>query len=98
VSLDVLLVITHEKSDSIAVPLLDALKRKGVTTGVFVTGNGARVLAGSELQASLNGVAQAVACMDSWRHCYPEQDCPVTEGSQTDHSDMIGNAGKVLCL
>jgi len=96
--LDVVLVITNEKSGSLAAPLLAALKRKALETGVFITGNGARALVDADLQSALTGVGRVVACSDSWRHCYKTEECPVTQGSQTDHSEMIGDARKVICL
>ena len=46
---------------------------------------------------ALGDIKEAVACADSWKTSY-QFDCPVTSGSQTDHSRMIGEAQHVVSL
>jgi len=41
--------------------------------------------------AALACARESIACAESWSD-WSEAGCPVTEGSQTDHSRLIGQA------
>lgn len=95
---DVLLVITSRDSGKIVMPLLHALKRKSVSTAVFITGNGAQILNDSDAVKTLKQWPEVVVCSESWQQSGGGETCPVTLGSQTDHSRLMGIASRVVSL
>ncbi len=94
-----MLLITVNRPDSRSVlkNLLQACSRKACAVCVFFTGQGVRSLEDREVLAALDEAAEAVACAESWKESF-EGDCPVTSGSQTDHSRLIGEAVQVVSL
>ena len=66
--------------------------------GIFFTGDGVRTLCDPEVVACTDGAAESVVCEHSWSQAMKSQPCPLTLGSQTDHSRMLGSASRVVSL
>ena len=95
---DLLLVLSTTKAKAIATGLLSAAERKQLDVAVFLTGEGAALAAKSELGDLFANVASAVVCTESWQACEATCECGIEQGSQTNHSRMVGSAGKVISL
>ena len=96
--MNLLFVVAHGDSGAYLRGLSDACRRKGVTYSVFFTGDGVRALSGSEVVTSGSGAVESVVCEHSWNQTMPDHACPLTLGSQTDHSRLLGNADRVVSL
>ena len=92
-----LITVTRPDSNSVLKNLLQACSRKASAVCVFFTGQGVHTLADGGVLAAVDEAAEAVACAESWKEFF-EHDCPVTSGSQTDHSRLIGEAQQVVSL
>ena len=97
VSLMLLITITQPNGEFILRNLLQACARKACEVCVFFTGQGVHLLEDEGVLTALAEAAEAVACAESWKESF-QHDCPVTSGSQTDHSRLIGEAQHVLSL
>lgn len=75
-----------------------ACRRRGIDWGCFFTGAGVGVLLSEGMSEVLQCARKAVACEHSWERFGGAGACPVELGSQTDHSAMIAEAGKVVSL
>ncbi len=97
--MDVLITVSNAASTSLLSPLLRACVRRGCRWQVFLTHQGVQVLQDSDVRGVLQvHKDNAVACHDSWQRYGDNTDCPVTLGSQTNHSEMAGRAGRVVSL
>ena len=96
-SLMLLITVTRPNSEPILRNLLQACGRKACEVCVFFTGQGVHSLEDEGVLTALAEAAEAVACAESWKESF-QHDCPVTSGSQTDHSRLIGEAQHVLSL
>jgi len=97
--MDLLITVSNAASGNILSPLIKACIRRGCTWQVFLTHEGVKVLNSKEIIALLrsdNG--KAVVCHDSWQKNGFDGDCPVTLGSQTNHSEMAGLAERIISL
>ena len=92
-----LITVTRPDSENILKNMLEACSRKACVVSVFFTGRGVHSLADHDVLTALSKAAEAVACADSWKEIF-EHDCPVSSGSQTDHSRLIGEAAQVVSL
>lgn len=97
--MDLLITVSTAASGDILGPLLNACIRRGCTWQVFLTHEGVRVLDAPDINALLQSHKNnAIACHDSWQQFGTEDECPVTAGSQTNHSEMAGRATRVVSL
>lgn len=97
--MDLMITVSTARSSNILEPLLRACVRCGCSWKVFLTHKGVEVLNVPGIAEIL--VAQkdnAIACHDSWQRYGASDHCPVTEGSQTNHSEMAGSAVRVISL
>ena len=92
-----LITVTRPDSENILKNILQACSRKACAVSVFFTGRGVHSLADHDVLTALSEAVEAVACADSWKEIF-EHDCPVSSGSQTDHSRLIGEAAQVVSL
>lgn len=78
-----------------------ALARNSEPFSIFFTGKGVQALAGEALAGDwLDQIpedSEAVACTESWTQ-FSSEACPVTEGSQTDHSRLAAQATHLVSL
>lgn len=101
------LLITVSKSSSVEIlgPLLRACVRRRCSWQVFLTHEGVKVLENADVAEILESHSKnkgdnncAIVCHDSWQQYGSGGDCPVTAGSQTNHSEMAGAATRVVSL
>jgi hypothetical protein len=97
--MELLITISNQKCDQLLEPLLQACRRRSCNLEVFLTHEGVQVLNNPSIVKLLQETnTPAVTCHDSWvRHC-EHADCPVTLGSQTNHSEMMARAERVISL
>lgn len=95
---NLLIVISRSTSISALIGFCGACERRNQPYNCFVTGDGVRVLRNPEVSSMLRASKHAVVCEYSWSRLFPHEAPPIEEGSQTDHSAMIGEADKVLSL
>lgn len=97
--MDLLFTISTESAATLLEPLLRACTRSETTCQVFLTHEGVRVLESSALASVLQAKGEdVVACHDSWQRYGRGDTCVVTLGSQTNHSEMAGNAMRIISL
>ena len=77
-----LITVTRPDSEKILRNMLHACSRKACAVSVFFTGRGVHSLANQDVLTALAETSE----------------CPVTSGSQTDHSRLIGEAAQVVSL
>lgn len=97
-NIDLLIVVTTEAAAPYLLPLIAAAKRADVSLAVFLTNDGVKLAAEKALGQQLTKLDKAVMCAESWTSYMPNETSPVTSGSQTDHSQLIGSAGVVISL
>jgi len=97
-NLNILLVVSSSRCAHVFIPLLQALKRKKVSVAVFLTGSGAHLLNDQHVVDLIEHSKEAVVCSESWQQHSTEKKCPVSLGSQTDHSRLVGEASRVISL
>lgn len=93
-----LFVIANSKCKSALIGLIGACERKDQAFLCFFTGDGVTLLDDAELQTGLAGAERAVVCEFSWEQFAPDRQPPIEQGSQTDHSSMVGTASHVVSL
>ncbi len=98
--MSLLFIVTHPASGAYLAGLGAACIRQQVDFMLFFTGDGVITLHRNQecLENILNHAEEAVACEFSWQQKMTDQVCPITQGSQTDHSRMLGLAEKVVSL
>lgn len=97
--MDLLITVSTKASAAILVPLLRACVRRDCHWQVFLTHEGVQVLQVPEVIETLQmKQGSAIACHDSWQKYGTQDDCPVTAGSQTNHSQMAARAARLLSL
>lgn len=97
--MDLLITVSNARSREILQPLLQACVRRGCSWQVFLTHKGVDVLNVTEVAELLqSNVDNVVVCHDSWERYGSDSECPVTIGSQTNHSEMAGLAARVVSL
>lgn len=94
----VLFVVAHPGAAAAFTGLAGACARADVAYDCFFTGEGVRLLDDPAVEAAAQAAARAVVCEYSWARWTPGREPPVEQGSQTDHSAMVGEAGQVVSL
>ncbi len=94
--MDLLLVVSTPLCAPVLVPLAQACRRRGIRWGCFFTHDGVKLLADPALTELMPPADLAVACEYSWHRFMGSQRCPVTLGSQTNHSAMVAGAARVV--
>lgn len=92
------IIVAHPAAAPILVPLAGACSRRGTTWSVFFTGGGVEVLSSEAVRQAISGAREAVVCHDSWTRSMPGSECLVRLGSQTNNSEMVGKAARVISL
>jgi len=93
-----LIVISAPTPAVVLVGIAGACQRKDLSYSCFVTGAGVQSLREPDVVNALKGAARSVVCEYSWSRYFPDLTAPIEEGSQTDHSAMIGEANRVISL
>lgn len=96
--MELMLVISTPESRPLVAGLAAACLRRGIEWGCFLTNDGVRSLEDPELATLLKQAPEAVVCEASWERFMGEAACPLTLGSQTQHSEMLGRTRRVLSL
>jgi len=65
---------------------------------MFLTNDAVTLALESRLQAAVHTAERIVVCESSWEQFVAEQDCPFEKGSQTNNSEMISFAKRVVSL
>ncbi|WP_127474997.1 hypothetical protein [Sulfurivermis fontis] len=96
--MDLLIDVSTPDAAPVLVPLLQALHRRGSEWAIFFTNDGVKALSDPQLAGLLHLAEQAVACEFSWERHMGHAPCPVTIGSQTNHSMLAANAARIIGL
>lgn len=97
--MDILFTVSKKESARILKPLLRACSRSNCTFEVFLTHQGVLILDDGEIETLLaTASVKTVACHHSWTTHADSGDCPVTLGSQTNHSEMLARSKRVVSL
>jgi hypothetical protein len=96
--MDVLFIVSTPEGGRVLAPLANACRRRGANWGCFFTNDGVAALGDPGVQKILHCTDSAVACEHSWARFHGEAPCPVTLGSQTNNSAMLGQAARVIGL
>lgn len=96
--IEVLVVVSSARSGKVFAPLARACQRRGVSWACFFTHQGVALLTDPELLEALPPDGRAIACEHSWQRYMGKATCPVSLGSQTNHSALIAEAAKVVAL
>ena len=96
--MNLLFVVAHGESGAYLRGLSAACRRNGVAFSVFFTGDGVRTLSAPDTVERARHASEAVVCEHSWSRLMKGGACPLSLGSQTDHSRMIGCADRVVSL
>ena len=97
--MDLHFTVSSQSSYVVLSPMLRACVRCGCSWQVFLTHHGVNVLLQEELaQILIANKNNAIACHDSWQKFHNDSHCPVTLGSQTNHSEMVSKATRVVSL
>lgn len=94
----ILFTIGHPNAASALLGLAGASARAEVPFICFFTGGGVQLLHNADVRDVAKKAARSVVCEHSWARYSPDQPPPVEQGSQTDHSSMIGDAERVVSL
>ena len=97
--MDLLITVSNSDSVKFITPLLRACIRRSCQWELFLTHKGVQLLNDQNIVELLKETdALAIACHDSWDRYANEKQCPVTLGSQTNHSEMVARANQVISL
>ena len=96
--MNLLFVVAHGASGACLRGLSAACRRNGVAFSVFFTGDGVRTLSVPDTVDHARHASEAVVCEHSWSQSTMDGACPLSLGSQTDHSRMLGRADRVVSL
>lgn len=96
--MNILFVVAHPDAAHALVGLADACGRADVHYSCFFTGDGVRLLQDGGVLSIAAAAGRAVVCEYSWARHFSQQEPPIEQGSQTDHSAMIGDAERVVSL
>ena len=94
----VLFVVSHPNAAPPLLGLAGACVRAQVAFRCFFTGDGVQLLRQAGMADVIRQAERVVACEYSWERHFPGITAPVEQGSQTDHSAMIGEAERVISL
>ena len=96
VPLMILITVVSANSGKHVRLLSRALARNSEPFSIFFTGKGVQVLAGDWLD-QIPEESEVIACAESWVQ-FSSKKCPLTEGSQTDHSRLVSKATHLVTL
>ncbi|ESQ16174.1 MAG: hypothetical protein N838_09735 [Thiohalocapsa sp. PB-PSB1] len=96
--LDLLMIVSTTEADSVLLPLAGACARRGLRWTCFFSGDGVQVLDNPAVVQMIGDADQPVACEHSWAGRMGAKSCPITLGSQTDNSALVGRASTVIGL
>lgn len=97
--MDLLITVSKSTSAKLITPLLRACIRRSCQWELFLTHKGVQLLDDQTIVGLLHeSDALAIACHDSWERYADGTQCPVTLGSQTNHSEMIARANQVISI
>ena len=96
--MDLLFIISTPEAKPVLLPMAAACRRKGLEWGYFFTNDGVKVLGDQEVVDAVHIAEHAVVCEHSWARFMGEADCPITLGSQTQNSVMVGTADHIVSL
>ncbi len=96
--MDVLVIVSNAASGPILRPLAEAFGRANVAWAAFFTGEGVRLLEDEALVPALASAREAVVCGESWGEIMEGRTCPITLGSQTNSSALVGAARRIVGL
>ena len=96
--MNLLFVVAHGESGAYLRGLSAACRRNRVAFSVFFTGDGVRTLSAPDTVEHARHASEAVVCEHSWSQLMKDGTCPLSLGSQTDHSRMLGCADRVVSL
>lgn len=96
--MNVLFIVSTLEGGRLLAPMAAACHRRGSAWACFFTNDGIAALADPAVNKVLQCADSAVACEHSWARFHGEADCPVTLGSQTNNSAMVGQARHVIGL
>jgi len=96
--MDLTITVTRRSSLPILLPLLQACNRRGCVWSLFLTGDGATLANQSDLIALSQDASYVHVCQESWNELNPEVDCQMPLGSQTNHSENVARANRVVSL
>lgn len=91
-----LIVVSNPKSRAALSGLLGACIRRKLAFACFFTGDGVTLLDDAGLVSELGNAARAVVCEHSWQQYSPDRPAPIEQGSQTDHSALMGEVSHVV--
>lgn len=92
------IIVAHPDAAGVLIPLAAACERRGTAWSVFFTSGGVKALAREAVQSAVASAREAVACHDSWKRMMETRECPVQFGSQTNNSELVGKAARVVSL
>lgn len=97
--MDLLITVSNKDSAPLLAPLLRACKRRSCNCEVFITHEGVQTLQHENVISLFEDTGfKATACHDSWERYTNNKECPVTLGSQTNHSEMMARADRIISL
>jgi hypothetical protein len=96
--IDLLIIVSTADSGKVLMPLAGACRRRGLRWSCFFTNDGVRVLDEPELMRALSCAEESIACEHSWERLAGNTICPITLGSQTGNSALVGRASKIIGL
>ena len=94
----ILFVISNPETTQALIGLANACTRRNQSFLCFFTGDGVEILGDSKVIEAISQAERAIVCEFSWGKYFPNQQPPIEEGSQTDHSAMISTVDKVVSL
>lgn len=96
--MDLMFVISNPDAGKYLAPLTAACERRGLHWSCFFTNDGVRVAMEKPVMALLPRASRSVACSTSWQRFMGDVSCPVELGSQTEHSALAADAGRIVSL
>jgi hypothetical protein len=93
----ILFEVTSQNADGILLPLAKACNRAGIEWACFFTGDGVLNLESGAVAEITKTSTTAIACEFSWESLM-KGECPVSLGSQTDNSEIVGKAERIISL
>jgi len=96
--MDLLIIISNPNSGTMVTPIAAACGRAGISWSAFFTNDGVATLGDRSLVKALGSASEAIACQESWNEHMANNECPITLGSQTNNSTLMGVARRVLSL
>ncbi len=96
--MNLLIVIAHANTERYLRGLADACQRNTVDYSLFFTGAGVSVLSDLTVIELSNNATNSIACEHAWEKQMTKKVCPIALGSQTNLSQMLAAAGRVVSL